>query len=321
MKESEKVHKENIAYLERLFRDGEIPTLPIPTNLSIRFFKSGGGNHLYRINADGARYLARINYYPLKNQWQIKEHEFYCLRLVESLGIAPKAYFLDTSGEGIAQHCIIVDFLEGEPIEVFNRAAVVHLAATLNTLHASIQFDRPGDRLPPTDSLPYRCNIFNEYATGADKQIEQYAGLEGIEAVIEPFNHTRTKLGTWFNALTIFNGADRFSLCHADLKQENILKTAQGIQLIDWELAGSYLPETDIADAFSGCRFTPQQENWFLEHYYPDGSDQIALDRIYSVKKVLDFFRIMEDYIILHRKPWSVEAMLQEVLQFEKSLG
>ena len=316
MEQIERIHMENVAYLERLFRDGKVTAIPTPTNLRVRFFKSGGGNHLYLVEADAHRYLARINYYPLKNEWQIKAHEFAVLKHVESLEIAPKAYYLDATSETNAQHCIVVDFIEGEQVKEFAPATIRHLAQTLHKLHTSVPFDASGDRLPPSDPPPYQCDVFANFATGEDKQIERYQDLAGIEQVITPFNETRAKLGAWFENLPIFDGIDTFCLCHADLKAENILRTADGVRLIDWEQAGSDIPETDIAGLFSGCRFNAEQEQLFLDEYYPTGTEQLVLDRIQAIQKVLDFFRIIEDYIILHRKPWNAERMAEEITRF-----
>ena len=110
----ETVHTKNIHAIELAVLNGEkISSIPKPSVLDISYFKSGGGNHLYLIQADDRRYLARVNFYPLKNDWRIKEHEFACLKLLKPIGIAPKAYFIDSEGQFLEQHFIIVDFIEG----------------------------------------------------------------------------------------------------------------------------------------------------------------------------------------------------------------
>ena len=162
--------------------------------------------------------------------------------------------------------------------------------------------------------------LFHEFADGQDKQIEKYSELAGINGVIEPFNRIKSRLEAWFEQQTCFKNCFNFSLCHADLKRENILQTTDGIKLIDWECAGSDIPETDIGRLFSGCQFTKDQEELFLSCYYSSIPEPIVRERIYAVRTVLDFFRILEDYILLKRKVWNPRAMKNELEKFEKRI-
>jgi thiamine kinase-like enzyme len=317
--ENEIVHLKNVLAIESVMLGGEeVSSLPKPSVLSVSYFKSGGGNHLYLINADGRHYLARVNFYPLKNVWRIKEHEFACLKMLEPLGIAPRAYFIDCKGQFLEQHFIIVDFLEGDTLGNLEKANILALADTLKKLHSSFTFDRPGNTLPPSDDLPYACEIFHEFANGEDKQIEKYADLPGIEKIVEPFRRIKARLGVWFRERDCFDGCTKFSLCHADLKRENILQSKEKILLIDWECAGSDIPETDIGRLFSGCQFTQEQEELFLARYYPGEPGSVMRDRIATVRTVLDFFRIIEDYILLKRRPWNAEDMRRDLENFER---
>lgn len=320
--EDEATHTKNILVIERVLLSGEtVSSIPKPSVLEVSYFQSGGGNHLYLIEADGHRYLVRVNFYPLKNAWRMKSHEFACLKLLEPIGIAPKAYFIDADGRFLDQHFMIVDFVEGSMLRELNDASIFALADTLKTLHTSIVFDRPGNAIPPTDALPYVCNVFREFADGADKSIEQYEYLPGMADVVEPFNRVKSKLGAWFEQQRCFRDCSHFSLCHADLKRENILQTADGIKLIDWECAGSDVPEIDIGRLFSGCQFTKDQEKLFLTRYYSAAPEPILREGISAVRTVLDFFRILEDYILLKRKPWNPLAMKEELERFEKRIA
>lgn len=318
----EAVHQKNIKALTDLLRSGAVKELPRFADLDVSFFRSGGGNHLYLIRLDGKKYLARVNFYFLKNEWQVKNHEFECLKMIEALHIAPHAYYLDVSGKLLDQHFIIVDFIEGTLLDLATDAQVIQLAKTLKALHTSFRFQKSGDTFPPNDELPYACDIFDSFANGEDKQIEKYQNLAGLEKVIKPYQRILNQLGQWFHALTCFDDCRSFCLCHADLKQENILTTPSGdIFLIDWEYSASDVPETDMGRLFAGCNFTNQQQELFLSQYFTEPPDAKTRERIMSVKTVLDFFRILEDYIVLKRKPWDAEAMLKELLAFEKQLN
>ena len=48
--------------------------------------------------------------------------------------------------------------------------------------------------------------------------------------------------------------------------------------------------------------------------------EELVLQRILAVKKVLDFFHILEDYIILKRKVWNPDNMLMKLLEYEKQM-
>jgi len=312
-----KIHDQNIFFLKTLFEEQKFDWINYNQPIFFKFFKSGGGTHLYLIENTNQKYVARINYYELKNEWGVKKQEFDVLKLIEPLKISPKAYYFGNDNS-IKQDLTIVEYIKGETLDDISEKHIFDLATDLRKLHTSFPFDMAGDTLPPQDELPYHCDTYNEFANGEDKKIEKYLSLEGINKIVEPYNRINKKLEDWFNNLDIFNGITKFCLCHADLKKENILVTNSGIMLIDWECAGSDIPETDIGRLFSGCEFTEEQQNIFLKSYYENLPKEIVIQRILAVKKVLDFFHILEDYILLKRKTWNPDNMLAELLEYEK---
>jgi len=315
----EKIHDQNIFFLKELFEDQYFDWIYYKQPITFNFFRSGGGTHLYLIENANRKYVARINYYEPKNAWGVKKQEYDVLKFIEPLKISPKAYYF-SNNNSIKQDLTIVEYIEGEILGDISDKHIFDLATDLNKLHKTYQFDRTGDTLPPQDSSPYRCTIYNEFANGEDKKIEKYLSWEDINKIIEPYNRINKKLGDWFNNLRIFDNLTKFCLCHADLKKENILTTDKGIMLIDWECAGSDIPETDIGRLFSGCEFSERQQDIFLKAYYGNIPDEIILQRIIFIKKVLDFFYILEDYIILKRKTWNPDKMLKELLGYEKQM-
>ena len=84
--------------------------------------------------------------------------------------------------------------IEGEPVKKFTDNNIINLAKILKKLHSNVKFVRPGYSFPPTDKLPYHCEIFNTFANGEDKQIEKY-NFPRINKVVPLYNKTRTKLG------------------------------------------------------------------------------------------------------------------------------
>ncbi len=306
-------HHANINYLSNLLKTSKILD---GAHFEVAYFKSGGGTHLYLIQSGDKKYLARINFYEPKNGWGIREQEYKVLELIEPLHIAPKVYYLSTSNE-LKQQFTIVDYIEGEPLDILLNSHIESMADTLKKLHTFRSFNTSGNTLPPTDELPYTCSIYNEFADGEDKQIEKY-DLPGIDDVAVVYNRIKTDLGEWFNGLDIYKDCTSFCLCHADLKTENILDQNGKIFLIDWECAGIDIPETDIGRLFAGCQLDGEQQKVFMDRYYGNDKDVVAIERIMNVKHVLDFFRIIEDYILLKRREWDANAMIAELHGFEE---
>lgn len=91
--------------------------------------------------------------------------------------------------------------------------------------------------------------------------------------------------------------------------------------LIDWECADIDIPETDIGRLFSGCSFTKEQQNIFLKEYYENIPSGDIINRISSIKIVLDFFRIIENYCILKRKVFDAKEMLNDLEKYENELN
>lgn len=313
-------HDQNIAFLKDLLKKEKFDWVNYNHPISFNYFKSGGGTHLYLIENAKQKYVARINYYVAKNEWGVKKQEYDVLKLIEPLQISPKVYYF-SNHNSINQDLTIVEYIDGEILDNISDQNIADLATDLRKLHTAYQFDRPGNTLPPSDALPYHCDIYNEFANGEDKKIEKYLTLDGINKIIEAYNRINQKLGKWFNNLKFFDNCAKFCLCHADLKKENILVNKDGIKLIDWECAGSDIPETDIGRLFSGCQFTETQQNIFLKLYYGNMPGDLPIQKIMAVKKVLDFFHILEDYIILKRKTWEPDNMLAELIKYEQQMN
>jgi thiamine kinase-like enzyme len=238
------------------------------------------------------------------------------LKLLEWKDLAPKVYYFSNNNI-LKQDLTIVEYIKWNILKSISDKNIINIANIFRKLHNSFTFNTYWD-LPSNNKLPYKCNIYDLFANGDDKIIENYTNLDGIQKVIKPYNRIKITLWNYFNNLNIFNSVTKFCLCHADLKKENILVNKNWVVLIDWECATSDIPETDIWRLFSGCIFTNKQQKIFLEIYYNKNINKDNLEKIYSVKKVLDFFRIFEDYISLKRKKRNPDNMLDELLKYEK---
>jgi thiamine kinase-like enzyme len=307
----EATHSKNISYLKEYLIDQKFEWLNYDFSITISYFTSGGGTHLYLITNGESKYLARINFYPGKNDWGVKKAEYEILKKIELLHIAPKAFVLSTSNS-LGQDFTIVEYIEGENVGTLDDKGIKKLASDLHRLH-----NFKIDQILPEES-PYVCKIYDEFAQGDDKQIEQYQ-FDGVETVAPLYNELKNDLGIWFNGTTIFSDSENVCLCHADLKKENLLATKNGIILIDWECADMDIPESDIGRLFSGCNFSNEQQQLFLLEYYGSLPQLNIFNKILAVKTVLDFFRIIEDYCIYKRKVLDASNMLSDLQVFRST--
>src|SRR3989338_251314 len=305
-----KIHDKNLKFLENYLLKNKLDFIYYKKTLNVKYFSSGGGTHLYLITNGSNSFLARINYYFKKNEWRVKRQEYNVLREIENLNISPKAFLLNQRNN-LLQHFTIVEYIDGKSINKFTKNQIIKLAKDLHKLHNfKISYNK-------SDYIPYKCNIFETFSNGEDKQIENYITFLGIKPIIPIFNNIKNILGLWFNSLPIFKDCKKFVLCHGDLKKENIISVKQGIKLIDWECADIDILETDIAGLFSGCRFNDKQQSIFIRNYFSKYPLQLVLDRIIAIKIVLNFFNIIEDYCIYKRKKWHSSDMLKDLIKYK----
>jgi aminoglycoside phosphotransferase (APT) family kinase protein len=206
-----KIHKKNILFLQKFLYEEKFNWIDYEKNIEISYFSKGGGTNIYLIINDNKKLLARINYYSQKNIWKTKRQEYKILKIIEKLNISPKVYVLNEKSL-LKQDFTIVDYIEGEEIKNLKREDIILLAKTLKKLHGfKVKY--------PKKELPYHCEIFDEFAKGKDKKIENYK-FKGIEKIAPIHNNIKRELGRWFHELKIFDDCKNICLCHADLKRK-----------------------------------------------------------------------------------------------------
>ena len=136
-----KVHEKNILYLKKLFDSEQFNWIDYDQSILISYFNTGGGTHLYLIKNSNQKYLARINFYPGKNEWGVKKQEYDVLSLIKSLKISPKAYYFNDNNP-LKQDFTIVEYIEGEILDNVTDKNIVDLAADLLKFHTSFQYDK-----------------------------------------------------------------------------------------------------------------------------------------------------------------------------------
>lgn len=73
-------------------------------------------------------------------------------------------------------------------------------------------------------------------------------------------------------------GGDR--LVHSDIIPENLMRTADGLWLIDWEYGGVGAPEVDLASVIANADLTPGEASELLHAYGPHDPGLVEQQRI-----------------------------------------
>ena len=90
--------------------------------------------------------------------------------------------------------------------------------------------------------------------------------------------------------------------CHNDLVPENILRTASGLTLIDWEYSGMNDPAWDLASFFIESGYGAGDEAAFLAAYQGQAEGDSGKD----LQLRINAFKLLQDYL------WSLWSLLQE---------
>jgi aminoglycoside phosphotransferase (APT) family kinase protein len=100
-------------YLRKI--DPEIVGLKEESRIETKKLGLGESNLNYLVKVDGKQFIIRINMDP--NSPNKSRTEFNSLKIVEELGIAPKAFHYESSKDYFGETFIILEYLEGESLE------------------------------------------------------------------------------------------------------------------------------------------------------------------------------------------------------------
>ncbi len=193
------------------------------TNLNLNFekivfkkFRQGKVNKSFLFHDDNKekKYILRINSNK-SNLFNInRKHEALILKSVGKVGIAPKIIFSDPN-----YNFLITEFLEGS---FFSKDKV-----TKNDLDLMYQLINKYQKI--NIDLP-KFNYFDHI-----KKYEKVI-LDRLKITIS----LRKRLDNFYPLLEDFQNQDWSPvLCHHDLSTSNIIRTSEGIKIIDWEFAGN----------------------------------------------------------------------------------
>ena len=193
------------------------------TNLNLNFekvvfkkFRQGKVNKSFLFYDDNKekKYILRINSNKAKLFNINRKNEALILKSVSEAGIAPKLVFSDPN-----YNFLITEFLEGS---FFSKDKItkndLNLIKQLINKYQKINIDLPK---------------FNYY-----QHVKKYEKV--IFKQLKSTTDLRKILDNFYPLLEEFQNQDWSPvLCHHDLNPSNIIKTAKGIKIIDWEFAGN----------------------------------------------------------------------------------
>ena len=184
----------------------------------------GAYNLNYHVRINGKKVIFRVNVDQQSGLPNQIEYEFKVLKFLEGHRIAPKAYHLDNTRERFDFGILIEECLEG-PYLGLERAEMPEVAELLARLHSLPPGDLPlivwGDPLGDTYEQARRDLVEYEAKETPEAEVIRLARelLTRSEPVIEKNSHLYRPDG----------------VNHTDVVRDNILRTSEGMRLIDWE--------------------------------------------------------------------------------------
>jgi len=168
-----------------------------------------------------------------------RKHEVRNHRIAASLGLAPPLVYGDGSG------LLVTRFLDDasvlDPAGARNAAAIDAVAGLLAKLHKSqVRFEGRRDPFENLDSY---------LAEARDTELDR------LRKAAEPAR------------LALAASAEALAPCHIDPAPANLLRTSEGLRLIDWEYSAMAEPSWDLADFAAEADLDADQAARLLERY------------------------------------------------------
>ena len=254
---------ENIrAILSQIFKDKDISRAEIS--------RIGGMSNVnFKVTVDGEEFVLRVPGNGSEGMVD-RANEFFNSAEAAALGINPPLRWADPKLGGVKVSDYVKDAETLTAATIQRPENMRKVSEIYRTLH--------GARI----RLKNEFNIFSEIekydrlmeAAGA----EMYEGWESLRPRVMALEGYLNRLGVDLKP------------CHNDGLYENFLKAPDGrIYLIDWEYSGMNDPMADIAALFIEAGFTPENEDYLLEHYFQGEIPEGTRERILCYEVLWDY--------------------------------
>jgi len=247
----------------------------------------GESNLNYLAIVNSKKFVFRVNMDPADTGKSRKE--FNALKSVEGLRIAPKAFILDESEKHIDGTFLIMEYIEGTPLDKIETKLSTKIIRELARIVANLHSQEIGDvrnmlakEKPTPDAWVSAVRKRIEYIR---KRRRKYFERDGFDIMLD---ETLSKIRLVARG-SEFRGVLRPG--HGDICQQNLLVHNGELRLIDWEDFGLRDPASDIGIIFEGfgIEFTKEQEDEFLREYLNIRTDETLKERLKVFRPIIQF--------------------------------
>ncbi|WP_045836242.1 choline/ethanolamine kinase family protein [Hyphomicrobium sp. 99] len=210
--------------------------------------EKGRTNRNFIIRHGDDRYFGRMGI-DLPHHDVSRSNEQACAKVAADLGVSPDVHYADN---GI----LITTFVDGATLcaaDMHDGETIDAIAAVLRRLHS-----RPAPR-----AITARCGV---------AICRSYLETTPDDELPIPRETIIRRLGE--------PNVDGDSLVHTDIIPENLMRTTNGLMLIDWEYSGRGVPEIDLASVIANGDLTPSATQRLLAAYGPHRADVLEQQRV-----------------------------------------
>ncbi len=251
---------------------------------SVQAIKSGETHYNYLLIINGRKFLLRLTSVRKdsrgKNSWGAARInvEFDGIKSIEKLGIAPKVYYKDTSCRILSKPFVISDYVPGEPVTRMTEKDLKSLALLLAELHRIHNVNGLRNEPVKDYNREYIKKRVDRITDTGFKYVNSHFKADLMEAY-KKIKHIRLK-------------RQKLSVIHGDISRDNLLRTENGLKLIDWESVRLSEPQFEIATALERLNLNGQKRKLFLSEYLKH-SEKASLEELEEYEKIRCFDRLL----------------------------
>ena len=251
---------------------------------SVQAIKSGETHYNYLLIINGRKFLLRLTSVRKdsrgKNSWGAARInvEFDGIKSIEKLGIAPKVYYKDTSCRVLSKPFVISDYVPGEPVMRMTEKDLKSLAFLLAELHRIHNVNGLRNEPVKDYNREYIKKRVDRITDTGFKYVNSHFKADLMEAY-KKIKHIRLK-------------RQKLSVIHGDISRDNLLRTENGLKLIDWESVRLSEPQFEIATALERLNLNGQKRKLFLSEYLKH-SEKASLEELEEYEKIRCFDRLL----------------------------
>lgn len=251
-------------------------------NIKIKRMPEAWSNlHTYKVSSDKEIYILKMFTDYIQNEKKVALREYKLLKLFKN--ITPKVFSIDSTSFG--HPAILMEFIKGKSMDKWklSNKDIDDIVKLLAKIHL-------------TKITPKVKNIFK---TTQPKMPQDWRGAKAWAKKVKDKDISKRLV----KLLNKVSRAKRFAhtptICHGDFKHLNILKSKQGLKLVDWESAHIGDPAKDFAQFF------------YLADYWKQGPSKqqrkMMISKYKKLRKEKDNFENRINY-------WCSKADITEIL-------